>query len=278
MPSDKSVAVGGGSAVHQIGPLQNGVLAKFVFDAQHSLLESSFSGQLRRLTPLEDAFSCNFNVLIGGMPQVLGVRRILEEWTAWRTESVRRRVFFVLGKRREKLHLLKGLKRILLDIDKAIRIIRETEEESEVIPNLMIGFGIDQVQAEYVAEIRLRNINKEYILKRVKETEALQDEIDDLEDILRDPRRVKKIILEELRDAAKKYGEPRRTAIIYAHELPDPGEDEGPEEVLRDLTGREIARLLTRLAEDDREAERPSVPPAENPTFDAARFEALKER
>ena len=203
---------------------------KLTIDLKRGADPDKLMARLFKQTPLEDAFSCNFNVLIGGMPQVLGVRRILEEWTAWRTESVRRRVFFVLGKRREKLHLLKGLKRILLDIDKAIRIIRETEEESEVIPNLMIGFGIDQVQAEYVAEIKLRNINKEYILKRVKETEALQDEIDDLEDILQDPRRVKKIILEELRDAAKKYGEPRRTAIIYAHELPDPGEDEGPEE------------------------------------------------
>ena len=186
--------------------------------------------RLFKQTPLEDAFSCNFNVLIAGMPKVLGVRQILEEWTAWRTESVRRRVFFVLGKRKEKLHLLKGLKRILLDIDKAIKIIRETEQDAEVIPNLMIGFGIDQIQAEYVAEIRLRNINKEYILKRVKETEALQDEIDDLEDILNDPRRVKKIILEELKEAAKKYGEPRRTAIVYAHELPAPDEEEGPEE------------------------------------------------
>ena len=203
---------------------------KLTIDLKRGADPDKLMARLFKQTPLEDAFSCNFNVLIGGMPQVLGVRRILEEWAAWRTESVRRRVFFVLGKRKEKLHLLKGLKRILLDIDKAIKIIRETEEESEVIPNLMIGFGIDQVQAEYVAEIKLRNINKEYILKRVKETEALQDEIDDLEDILQDPRRVKKIILEELRDAAKKYGEPRRTAIIYAHELPDPGEDEGPEE------------------------------------------------
>ena len=204
---------------------------KLTIDLKRGADPDKLMARLFKQTPLEDAFSCNFNVLISGMPKVLGVRQILEEWTAWRTESVRRRVFFVLGKRKEKLHLLKGLKRILLDIDKAIRIIRETEEEAEVIPNLMIGFGIDQVQAEYVAEIRLRNINKEYILKRVKETEALQDEIDDLENILQDPRRVKKIILEELKEAAKKYGEPRRTSLIYAHELPDPGEDEGPEEV-----------------------------------------------
>ena len=202
---------------------------KLTIDLKRGADPDKLMARLFKQTPLEDAFSCNFNVLIAGMPKVLGVRKILEEWTAWRTESVRRRVFFVLGKRKEKLHLLKGLKRILLDIDKAIKIIRETEEEAEVIPNLMIGFGIDQVQAEYVAEIRLRNINKEYILKRVKETEALQDEIDDLEDILEDPRRVKKIILEELSEAAKKYGEPRRTSIIYAHELPDPEEEEGPE-------------------------------------------------
>ena len=203
---------------------------KLTIDLKRGADPEKLMARLFKQTPLEDAFSCNFNVLIGGMPRVLGVRQILEEWTAWRTESVRRRVFFVLGKRKEKLHLLKGLKRILLDIDKAIKIIRETEEEAEVIPNLMIGFGIDQVQAEYVAEIKLRNINKEYILKRVKETQALQDEIDDLEDTLQDPRRVKKLILEELKEAAKKYGEPRRTAIIYAHELPDVEEDEGPEE------------------------------------------------
>nr|WP_326165384.1 DNA topoisomerase (ATP-hydrolyzing) subunit A [uncultured Oscillibacter sp.] len=203
---------------------------KLTIDLKRGADPDKLMARLFRQTPLEDAFSCNFNVLIAGMPKVLGVRKILEEWTAWRTESVRRRVFFVLGKRKEKLHLLKGLKRILLDIDKAIQTIRETEEEAEVIPNLMIGFGIDQVQAEHVAEIRLRNINKEYILKRVQEAESLQDEIDDLEDILRDGRRVKGIILEELQAAAEKYGEPRRTAIVYAHELPDPAEEEGPEE------------------------------------------------
>ena len=153
------------------------------------------------------------------MPKVLGIRQTLEEWTAWRTDSVRRRVYFVMARKKEKLHLLKGLKRILLDIDKAIQIIRETEEESEVIPNLMIGFGIDQVQAEYVAEIRLRNINKEYILKRVKETASLQEEIEDLEDVLGSPKRVKKIIVDELSEAARKYGEPRRTSIVYDHEI-----------------------------------------------------------
>ncbi len=199
---------------------------KLTIDLKRGADPEKLMARLFRQTPLEDAFSCNFNVLIAGMPSVLGVRRILEEWTAWRTESVRRRVYFVLNKRKEKLHLLKGLKKILLDIDKAIKIIRETKIEAEVVPNLMIGFGIDQVQAEYVAEIRLRNINQEYILKRVQETEALQDEIADLEDVLQTPKRVKKIIRDELTQAAKKYGEPRRTSIIYAHELPeDPGEE-----------------------------------------------------
>ena len=192
---------------------------KLAIDLKRGADPDRLMAKLYRQTPLEDSFSCNFNVLIAGMPKVLGVRKILEEWTAWRTDSVRRRVYFVLQKRKDKLHLLKGLKRILLDIDKAIRIIRETEEESEVIPNLMIGFGIDQIQAEYVAEIRLRNINKEYILKRVNETAALQDEIEDLEDILSSPKRVKKIIVEELNEAARKYGEPRRTSIVYGHEI-----------------------------------------------------------
>ncbi len=197
---------------------------KLAIDLKRGTDPDKLMAKLFKLTTLEDAFACNFNVLIAGMPKVLGVRQILEEWCAWRTESVRRRLYFVLGKKRDKLHLLKGLKRILLDIDKAIRIIRETEEEAEVIPNLMIGFGIDQVQAEYVAEIKLRNINKEYILKRTRETDALRDEIDDLEDTLNDPRRVKKILVDELTAAARKYGEPRKTEILYEHqqmELPE---------------------------------------------------------
>ena len=192
---------------------------KLAIDLKRGVDPDKLMMKLYKQTPLEDSFTCNFNVLIAGSPRVLGVRQLLEEWTAWRTESVRRRTYFVLGKRKEKLHLLKGLKRILLDIDKAIKIIRETEEEAEVIPNLMIGFGIDQVQAEFVAEIKLRNINKEYILERVNETAALQDEIDDLEDILNSPKRVKKIIVDELTAVAKKYGEPRRTAIVYGHEV-----------------------------------------------------------
>ena len=197
---------------------------KLAIDLKRGTDPDKLMAKLFKLTTLEDAFACNFNVLIAGMPKVLGVRQILEEWCAWRTESVRRRLYFILGKKRDKLHLLKGLQRILLDIDKAIRIIRETEEEAEVIPNLMIGFGIDQIQAEYVAEIKLRNINKEYILKRTKETDALRDEIDDLEDTLNDPRRVKKILVDELTAAAKKYGEPRKTEILYEHqqmELPE---------------------------------------------------------
>ena len=192
---------------------------KLTIDLKRGVDPDKLMTKLYKLTPLEDAFACNFNVLIAGSPKVLGVRQILEEWTAWRTDSVKRRIYFVLGKKKDKLHLLKGLKRILLDIDKAIRIIRETEEEAEVIPNLMIGFGIDQIQAEYVAEIKLRNINKEYILKRTQETDALRDEIDDLEDLLTNSQRVKKVIVEELNAAAKKYGEPRRTSIVYAHEI-----------------------------------------------------------
>ena len=203
---------------------------KLAIDLKRGTDPDKLMTKLYKLTPLEDAFACNFNVLIAGTPKVLGVRQLLEEWTAWRTESVRRRVYFVLKKKRDKLHLLKGLKRILLDIDKAIKIIRETEEEAEVIPNLMIGFGIDQIQAEYVAEIKLRNINKEYILKRVNETAALQDEIADLEDTLNDPRRVKKLIVEELNAVAKKYGEPRRTSIVYGHEIEVYQEEDETEE------------------------------------------------
>ena len=203
---------------------------KLAIDLKRGVDPDKLMAKLYKLTPLEDAFACNFNVLIAGSPKVLGIRQILEEWTAWRTDSVKRRIFFVLGKKKEKLHLLKGLKRILLDIDKAIRIIRETEEEAEVIPNLMIGFGIDQVQAEYVAEIKLRNINKEYILKRVAETSALQDEIEDLEDTLAKPGRIRKIIINELEDVKKKYAMPRRTEIVYSHEMPEEPDEEPVED------------------------------------------------
>ena len=192
---------------------------KLTIDLKRGTDPDKLMQKLMKSTTLQDTMSCNFNVLIAGMPRVMGVRELLDEWCAWRTECVRRRVYFVMSKKKDKLHLLKGLKRILLDIDKAIKIIHETEAEADVVPNLMIGFGIDQVQAEYVAEIKLRNINKEYILKRVEETSALQDEIEDLEDILARPARVKKIIVTELEDVRKKYAEPRRTGIVYGHEV-----------------------------------------------------------
>ena len=200
---------------------------KLAIDLKRGVDPDKLMAKLYRATTLQDSISCNFNVLVAGMPRVMGVRELLEEWCAWRTESVRRRVAFTLGKKRDKLHLLKGLKRILLDIDKAIRIIRETEEEAEVIPNLMIGFGIDQIQAEYVAEIRLRNINKEYILKRVQEEQALRDEIDDLEDLAGNAGRIKQVIISELEAVKTKYAQPRRTTIVYEHEIT--GYDEAEE-------------------------------------------------
>ena len=186
--------------------------------------------KLCKLTPLTDPFACNFNILIGGAPRVMGVGEILEEWTAWRTDCVKRRIFFDVTKKKEKLHLLKGLEKILLDIDKAIKIIRETEKEADVVPNLMIGFGIDQVQAEYVAEIRLRNINREYILKRVEETDALEKEIAELEDILNSRRRIKNVIISELKAVAKKYGAPRKTGIVYAGEVEEYTEEAAAED------------------------------------------------
>ena len=192
---------------------------KLAIDLKRGVDPEKLMAKLYKATTLQDSISCNFNVLIAGMPRVMGVGELLQEWCAWRTESVRRRVYFTLGKKKDKLHLLKGLKRILLDIDKAIKIIRETEGEADVIPNLMIGFGIDQVQAEYVAEIRLRNINKEYILKRVQEEEALRDEIADLEDLVNSPGRIKKLITKELADVKKKYAQPRQTSIVYEHEI-----------------------------------------------------------
>ena len=191
---------------------------KLTIDLKRGTDPDKLMQKLFRSTPLQDSQSCNFNILIAGMPRVLGVREILEEWTAWRMESVRRRVYYSMGKKKEKLHLLLGLQRILLDIDRAIRIIRDTEEDAEVIPNLMIGFGIDQIQAEYVADIRLRNINKEYILKRTQEVDQLQTEIADLEDTVNSPQRVRKIIMGELEQVKKKYAQPRRTDIIYDHD------------------------------------------------------------
>ncbi len=188
---------------------------KLTIDLKRGVDPDKLMAKLFRATTLMDSYPCNFNILIAGMPRVLGVREILEEWTAWRSECVRRRVFFQLQRKREKLHLLKGLQRILLDIDKAIAIIRGTELDSEVIPNLMIGFGIDKVQAEYVAEIKLRNINKEYILKRTAETAELASQIEDLEQTLRSTRRIRAIIIDELKKVAQKYGEDRRTTLVY---------------------------------------------------------------
>ncbi len=204
---------------------------KLTIDLKRGTEPDKLMQKLFRLTPLQDSQSCNFNILIAGMPRVMGVREILEEWVAWRMESVRRRVYFSMKKKKEKLHLLKGLRRILLDIDRAIQIIRETEEDAEVVPNLMIGFGIDQVQAEYVADIRLRNINKEYILKRTQEVEALEGEIADLEDTVNSPRRIRDIIAGELKQVKEKYALPRRTEILYeVQEDQDQGEeDETPD-------------------------------------------------
>ena len=203
---------------------------KLAIDLKRGVEPDKLMAKLFRLTPLQDTVSCNFNILIAGMPRVMGVGELLTEWTAWRTDCVKRRVYYILNKKKEKLHLLQGLKRILLDIDKAIRIIRETEEEAEVIPNLMIGFGIDEKQAEYVAEIKLRNINKEYILKRVQETETLQGEIEDLEDTLQKPARIRKIMVEELTQVRKKYAQPRKTEIIYSHEVEEYREEEQVED------------------------------------------------
>ena len=186
--------------------------------------------KLFKLTTLQDSFPCNFNILVAGSPRVMGVREILDEWTAWRTESIRRRVYFDLQKKQEKLHLLKGLACILLGIDKAIEIIRNTELEADVVPNLMMGFGIDKVQAEYVAEIKLRNINREYILKRTAETEALEDEIEELESTLNNRRKIRSIIINELTAINKKYSAPRKTGIVYASEVEEYTEEQQVED------------------------------------------------
>lgn len=186
--------------------------------------------KLFKSTPLMDSFACNFNILIAGMPRVMGVREILDEWLAWRVECVKRRVYNDLAKKKDKLHLLKGLGKILLDIDKAIAIIRNTEEEAEVVPNLMIGFGIDEIQAEYVAEIKLRNINKEYIVKRLDDTDKLEREIEDLEATLKSQRRIKGIIKSELENVLKKYEMPRKTGIVYSDEIEEFAEEEHVED------------------------------------------------
>ena len=201
---------------------------KITIDLKRGTDPDKLMKKLFKSTPLEDSFACNFNVLIAGVPRVLGVRDLLLEWIAFRSECVRRRVYFDLSKAKERLHLLEGLQKILLDIDKAIRIIRSTEEEAEVVPNLMIGFGIDKIQAEYVAEIKLRHLNREYILKRTKDIENLRADIEDMEDILSSKARIKKIIVSELQDVVKKYDKPRRSEILYAEGLED---DEPVEEI-----------------------------------------------
>lgn len=188
---------------------------KITIDLKRGVDPDRLMAKLYRFTTLEDSFSCNFNVLIGGVPRVLGVKALLEEWIAFRIECVRRRTYFDRNKKAEKLHLLKGLEAILLDIDKAVKIVRETDEEAEVVPNLMIGFGIDEVQAEYVAEIKLRHLNREYILKRTAEIEALEKEIAELDEILKSKTRIKTIIVKELKEIAEKYGQPRKSIIVY---------------------------------------------------------------
>ena len=192
---------------------------RLAIDLKRGVDPDKLMQKLFKLTTLQDAFPCNFNILVGGNPRVMGVGEILEEWIAWRMDCVRRRVYFDLQKKKEKLHLLKGLEAILLDIDRAIEIIRGTELESEVVPNLMVGFGIDRIQAEFVAEIKLRNINREYILKRTAETEALENEIEELEATLHNRRKIRSIIADELRQINKKYIVPRRTALVYASDV-----------------------------------------------------------
>lgn len=202
---------------------------KITIDLKRGTDADKLMKKLYKMTPLEDSFGCNFNVLIAGTPRVLGVRELLLEWIAFRTECVNRRVFFDLSKAKDRLHLLEGLQKILLDIDKAIRIIRSTDEESEVVPNLMIGFGIDKIQADYVAEIKLRHLNREYILKKTEDIEKLRAEIEDMEDILASRSRVKKIIVNELSDVVKNYDKPRRSEIIYTSDIDD--ESEPDEEI-----------------------------------------------
>ncbi|MGN0642953.1 MAG: DNA gyrase subunit A [Huintestinicola sp.] len=194
---------------------------KIAIDIKRGVDPDALMKKLYRLTPLQDTYSCNFNILIGGTPKVMGVYEILAEWTAFRKECVKRRVYFEMSKKKEKLHLLKGLEKILLDIDKAIKIVRETEEENDVVPNLMIGFGIDEIQAEYVAEIKLRHLNREYIMNRISEIAQLEKDIAEMEGILGDEKKVLNIIINELKDVIKKYGQPRKTMFYYSDDEED---------------------------------------------------------
>ncbi|MGM9584297.1 MAG: DNA gyrase subunit A [Faecousia sp.] len=204
---------------------------KLTIDLKRGVDPDKLMQKLFRMTTLQDSFPCNFNILIAGMPRVMGVGEILDEWTAWRTDCIKRRLFFQIGKKEERLHLLKGLEQILLDIDKAIRVIRETEMDSEVVPNLMIEFGIDEIQANFVAEIKLRNINKEYILKQTKAISQLEQEIADMRDTLNSPRKLKNVIIKELQAVSDKYAQPRRTEIIYdaAESAPEDEEESVPD-------------------------------------------------
>lgn len=192
---------------------------KIAIDLKRGIDPDKLMQKLYKMTTLEDSFACNFNILIAGMPRVMGVREILLEWIAFRTDCVKRRVYCELNNKKDKLHLLKGLSKILLDIDKAIKIIRETKEEVEVIPNLMIGFGIDEIQSEYVAEIKLRHLNEQYILKRTQETKDLEQQIEELNNILNDNKKIKNIIITELKDVIKKYSQPRKSLFIYQNEI-----------------------------------------------------------
>ena len=213
---------------------------KLTIDCKRGTDPDKLMQKLFRMTPLEDSFSCNFNVLIAGSPRVLGVGELLEEWTAFRRECVRRGLYFDLQRKKKKLHLLQGLKKILLDIDKAVRIVRETEEEAEVIPNLMIGFGIDEQQAEYVAEIKLRHLNREYILKRTEEIESLTGEIAEMEDTLKNPRKVDTLIVNQLRQIAKEYGAPRKTEVLYeVEQIEEEPDEEVPDYPVRVFFTRE---------------------------------------
>ena len=202
---------------------------KLTIDLKRGVDPDKLMAKLMRMTPLQDSFPCNFNILIAGIPRVMGVKEILGEWTAWRTECVRRRIFFQKGKKADRLHLLKGLENILLDIDKAVAIIRGTELESEVVPNLMIGFGIDEIQANFVAEIKLRNLNREYILKQTKAIESLEEEIADLEATLKSTRQLQKVIMDELTQVVKKYGQPRKTQLVHQAQIQAAAEDEEEE-------------------------------------------------
>jgi DNA gyrase subunit A len=203
---------------------------KIAIDLKRGTDPEKLMQKLYRLTPLQDSYPCNFNILIAGTPKVMGVREILTEWTAFREECIQRRTYHDLQKKKEKLHLLEALSKILLDIDKAIKIIRETENEADVVPNLMIGFGIDEIQAEYVAEIKLRNINKQYILRRIEEVDQLKKDIEEMEDILRDKKKIRKIIVNELRDVIKNYAQPRKTMFYYLSDVEDAEEvDDTPD-------------------------------------------------